>query len=147
MKTIIHRSDCPMSFSLDFFGDKWAPLILRDIMFWDKSSYGEFLASEEKIATNILSDRLAMLYKEGFLVKNVSPNNKSKFIYTLTDKGIDLVPLMVELMIWGSRYISFCCPELYVEKVRTNKEQFIRETQEKLLSERHTLLKSLLPEE
>ena len=140
MKPIIHRSDCPMSYSLDFFGDKWTPLIFRDIMFWDKTSFGEFLGSSEKIATNILNDRLSLLHREGFLLKSVSPSNKSKFIYGLTDKGIALVPLMVELLIWGAQFNPDGGPELVLEKINRNKKMFIKELQEKLTSRRKSLV-------
>lgn len=125
-----------MSYSLDYFGDKWTPLILRDMMFYDKTSYSEFLASSEKIATNILTDRLNILHKEGFLIKSISPLNKSKFIYGLTDKGIELVPLMVELLIWGAKFNPDGGPQLVLDKIKKNKSKFIKEIQEKLLNKR-----------
>ena len=104
MKKIINRSSCPVSFSLDYLGDKWVLLILRDLIFSDKSTYGDFLTSEEKIATNILADRLKLLQENGFIESTVSPEKKNKFIYNLTDKGIDLIPVVLELMVWGSKY-------------------------------------------
>ncbi len=104
MKEIKPRSLCPVSHSLDVLGDKWTLLILRDIVFKDKSTYGAFLQSEEKIATNILADRLAMLESEGLVSKAVAADKKSKFTYRLTEKGIDLVPVLVELTLWGSKY-------------------------------------------
>lgn len=140
MKTIVHRSDCPMSYSLDFFGDKWTPLILRDVMFYDKTTFSEFLGSAEKIATNILTDRLNMLNNEGFLIKSVSPTNKSKFVYGLSDKGINLVPLMVELLIWGALYSPDGGPQLVLDKIKKNKTIFIKELQEKLASRRKLLV-------
>src|SRR4051812_32962671 len=104
MKDIKPRSGCPISFSLDFVGDKWMLLILRDMVVAGKSTYGDFLASEEKIATNILADRLGILEKHGFVTKQVGADKKSKFTYTMTEKGIDLVPVIMELTIWGSKY-------------------------------------------
>jgi len=98
------RSDCPISCSLDVFGDKWSLLIIRDIMLRGKLSYSEFLESEEKIATNILSNRLNVLVNEKILTKKISPENKSKYIYSLTEKGIDLVPIVIEIMDWGAKY-------------------------------------------
>jgi len=98
------RSDCPISCSLDVFGDKWSLLIIRDIMLRGKLSYSEFLDSEEKIATNILSNRLNVLVNEKILTKKISPENKSKYIYSLTEKGIDLVPIVIEIMDWGAKY-------------------------------------------
>ncbi len=81
------RSDCPISCSLDIFGDKWSLLIIRDVMLREKMSYSEFLASEEKIATNILVNRLQVLEAENILVRETSAVNKSKFLYSLTQKA------------------------------------------------------------
>lgn len=104
MKEIQKRSGCPVSFSLDFLGDKWTLLILRDMVLYDKTSYGDFLASEEKIATNILADRLSTLEHYGFINKKVSPEKKNKFLFSMTEKGIELVPMLMELTIWGSKH-------------------------------------------
>ncbi|MBD1386704.1 helix-turn-helix transcriptional regulator [Mucilaginibacter rigui] len=104
MKEIQHRSNCPISYSLDYLGDKWVLLILRDLIFTNKSTYGDFIASEEKIATNILADRLKLLEENGFIKSTVSAEKKNKFIYNLTEKGIDLIPVIMELMVWGSKY-------------------------------------------
>jgi DNA-binding HxlR family transcriptional regulator len=104
MKEIKKRSGCPVSFSLDFIGDKWTLLILRDIMLHGKSTYGEFSSSQEKIATNILADRLSMLEGHEFLSKQVGEDKKSKFVYRITEKGIELVPVIMELTLWGSKY-------------------------------------------
>jgi len=132
MKEIQHRSDCPIAYSLDYLGDKWVLLILRDLIFTSKSSYGDFLNSDEKIATNILADRLKLLEANGFIKSSVSPEKKNKFIYNLTEKGIDLIPLIVELMIWGSKYDSYNVKEV-VKKLEKDKEGTIRELREKLL--------------
>jgi DNA-binding HxlR family transcriptional regulator len=104
MKEIQKRSGCPVSFSLDFLGDKWTLLILRDMVLSGKASYGDFLSSEEKIATNILADRLATLEHYGFITKQVSPEKKNKFLFSMTEKGVELVPMLMELTIWGSKY-------------------------------------------
>jgi len=101
MKAIKARSDCPVSFALDFLGDQWTLLILRDMMLKNKSTYGDFLNSGEKIATNILADRLAALEQHGFVTKQTTSDKKSTFIYRMTEKGIDLVPVIMELSIWG----------------------------------------------
>ncbi|TWR24979.1 helix-turn-helix transcriptional regulator [Mucilaginibacter achroorhodeus] len=133
MKEIIHRSDCPISFSLDYLGDKWTLLILRDLMFTEKSTYGEFLTSQEKIATNILADRLRVLETNGFITSNVSPEKKNKFIYSLTEKGIDLVPVIAEFMIWGSKYDSYEVKDI-VKKLEKDKEDTLKEIRQRLLS-------------
>ena len=104
MKPQKPRSDCPISFSLDVLGDKWALLIVRDLVFAGKSAYGEFLQSAEKMATNILADRLATLESQGFVTKQVAADKKSKFTYRLTEKGLDLLPLVMEITLWGAKY-------------------------------------------
>ncbi|QEM06483.1 helix-turn-helix transcriptional regulator [Mucilaginibacter rubeus] len=104
MKVVEHRSNCPIAYSLNFISDRWVLLILRDLVFTDKSTYGDFLASEEKIATNVLADRLNLLEEHGFIESTVSEEKKNKFIYSLTEKGIDLIPAIAELMVWGSKY-------------------------------------------
>ncbi len=131
MKEIKNRSDCPISFSLDFIGDKWTLLILRDIIFGGKSTYGEFLSSKEKMATNILADRLSMLEINGFLNKQVGVDKKSKFVYTMTEKGIELIPLIMELTIWGSKFNPPGNTSL-VKELKKNKAVTIKAYQEKL---------------
>lgn len=131
MKDIQQRSGCPVSFSLDYLGDKWSMLILRDMMVYGKSSYGDFLTSEEKIATNILADRLSALEKYGFVTKRVSPGKKNKFLFNMTEKGIELVPVIMELFIWGSRY-NPPGDETLLKSLKEDKTGTIREYQEKL---------------
>ena len=103
-KSIEFRSTCPISTALDIFGDKWSLLIIRDLMFKEKSTYGEFLNSEEKIATNILADRLALLEAGNIISKNNHPDHKLKFVYKLTPKGIDLIPVLVEIIAWSEKH-------------------------------------------
>ena len=110
MKTVTMRSDCPISCTLDMLGDKWSLLILRDLLFFERNSFGEFLLSDEKIARNILSDRLEDLLAKGFLVKEVSPINKSKFLYYPTEKAVDLVPLLLQLSAWSRKHNKLCKP-------------------------------------
>lgn len=121
------RSDCPISCSLDVFGDKWSLLIIRDIMLRGKVSYSEFLASEEKIATNILVNRLNLLETEKILVKEVSSLNKSKFVYSLTQKGADLLPIVIEMMDWGANYNENCPRRDLGKRIRKDKISVIKE--------------------
>lgn len=134
MKSIQHRSDCPVAYSLDFLGDKWVLLILRDLMFTEKKSYGDFLTSDEKIATNILADRLKLLEANGFIRSAVSPQKKNKFNYSLTEKGIDLLPIIVEMMIWGSKYNPYEKKQL-VKDLEKDKNGMIMQIKEKLLAQ------------
>ncbi|HEY9257674.1 helix-turn-helix domain-containing protein [Chitinophaga sp.] len=121
------RSDCPISCSLDIFGDKWSLLIIRDVMLRGKVSYSEFLTSEEKIATNILVSRLNTLEAAKILHKEVSPINKSKFVYSLTEKGIDLAPIIIELMDWGAKYHDNCPRKDLGKKIKKDKAGATRE--------------------
>jgi DNA-binding HxlR family transcriptional regulator len=126
------RSDCPISCALDVFGDKWSLLIIRDIMLRGKLSYSEFLTSEEKIATNILVNRLSVLERENILVKQVAPTNKSKFVYSLTEKGIDLLPIVIEIMDWGAKYNANCPRKELGKRIKKDKAGVIKEYLEKL---------------
>lgn len=129
------RSDCPISCSLDVFGDKWSLLIIRDIMLRGKMSYSEFLESEEKIATNILANRLNVLEAEGILLKRVSPTNRSKYLYSLTPKGVDLLPIVIEIMDWGAKYNANCPRRALGKRIEKNKAEVIKEYLDKLKEE------------
>ncbi|HSW75216.1 MAG TPA: helix-turn-helix domain-containing protein [Candidatus Saccharimonadales bacterium] len=105
------RSDCPINYLLELVGDKWSLLIIRDMILNGKSSYGEFLASEEKIATNILANRLSALGDAGLISKRQNTDNKAKYVYTLTDKGVDLIPLFIEVILWSSKHSPLPIPD------------------------------------
>jgi len=98
------RSKCPISCAMDIFGDKWSLLIIRDMIFLQKKTFKEFFSSHEKIASNILSSRLKSLEKIGIISKNTSLKNKKTYIYKLTDSGLKLIPLFLEIIIWSKKY-------------------------------------------
>jgi len=128
------RSDCPISNSLDIWGDKWSLLIVRDLMFSKQCTYGDFLKSDEKIATNILASRLQMLEDNGVVTKHVHPESRSKVLYKLTQKGIDLLPLMIEINLWADKY--FMLPperKAMLVEIEKNKEAFINDKTIELL--------------
>ncbi len=100
------RSHCPINFGLEAFGDRWSLLIVRDIVFRGKKTYGEFLNSEEGFATNILASRLASLVREGILKKRAYRGDARKDTYLLTEKGLDLIPLLFEMLLWSAKYDS-----------------------------------------
>jgi DNA-binding HxlR family transcriptional regulator len=99
------RSDCPINLSLEIFGDKWSLLILRDIIFGGKRHFRELLHSEEGIASNILAERLRMLTREGIISKAGDPGHRQKVIYSLTEKGIDLLPVLAQIAAWGRKHL------------------------------------------
>jgi len=98
------RSGCPIAFSLDLFGDRWSLLIIRDIAFKGRKSFGEFLTAGEGIATNVLAERLERLEGAGVITKRRDPDNGTRFVYGLTERGIDLVPLLLEMIAWSGRH-------------------------------------------
>jgi Predicted transcriptional regulators len=133
MKKEKRRSDCPISSSLEVWGDKWSLLIIRDLMNFKKCTYGDFLKSPEKIATNILASKLQNLEENKIIVKMEHPDSKAKVLYKLTPKGIDLLPIMVEINIWAEKY--FTIPEDRIElvkEVKKNKEEFIKSMMKEL---------------
>lgn len=122
------RSHCPINFSLESFGDKWSLLIIRDIIFKNKSYYGEFLNSEEKISTNILANRLGLLENENIIRKRKDPANSSKYIYSLTEKGIELLPILLELIRWGAKHDPDTdAPDAFIEQLETDRKGLIAE--------------------
>ena len=100
------KSHCPINFALEAFGDMWSLLIVRDIINFHKTTYGEFLDSEEKISTNILADRLVRLEEVGIIRKEKDATDKRKDRYTLTQKGIDLYPMILEMVLWSAKHDS-----------------------------------------
>ncbi|WP_455205205.1 winged helix-turn-helix transcriptional regulator [Kaarinaea lacus] len=97
------RSTCPVANTLDVIGDKWSLLVIRDL-FADKSTYSEFQESPEAIPTNILADRLNRLVEQGLVEKSPYQERPVRYAYTLTPKGRDLGPLLVEMVKWGEKY-------------------------------------------
>ena len=117
------KSDCPIHFALEIFGDKWTFLIVRDLMFKGKHYYGEFLQMEEKIATNILADRLSMLEEASIVTKTVDKKHKSKQVYKLSQKGIDLWPILTEVIIWSAKYDKrTAAPAKFVRKAKKDRD-------------------------
>lgn len=136
MKAIKRKSACPINFALEIFGDKWTFLIVRDLMFKGKHFYGEFLLSEEGIATNILSDRLSLLESNGIISKSSDPSHKQKIIYRLTRKGIDLVPLLVEVIMWSAKYDKDSAVDMkFVKSVKQDKVGLISQISSCLVEE------------
>ena len=128
MKRVKRRSDCPISFALDIFGDKWSLLIIRDLIFKGKVHYGDFLESDERIATNILADRLQTLEHFGIITKATDTKLKNKIIYSLTKKGIDLLPMLIEMILWSSKYDpKTAAPKDFVTRAQKDKKRLMRD--------------------
>jgi len=136
MKKMKKRSDCPISCSLDIWGDKWSLLIIRDLIFSKKCRYTDFLKSTEGIATNILATRLQALEENKIIEKSDDPESKSKGYYKLTQRGIDLLPILIEIHLWSEKY--FPIPEdikTILIEVKKDKAEFINRAVEELTND------------
>lgn len=100
-----YRSRCPINMSVEVFGDRWTLLIIRDMMFGGKRHFRELQRSEEHISSNILADRLARLVEAGIITKRDDPSHKQKAIYSLTEQGIDLLPVLAQIGAWGVKHL------------------------------------------
>jgi DNA-binding HxlR family transcriptional regulator len=119
------KSDCPVHFALEVFGDPWSLLIIRDLMFKDRRTYTEFLRAEEGIATNVLADRLTRLEQDGIIAKGDAPNGTG---YRLTPKGIDLLPIMMEIIGWSAKHDPRTAADReFVRRLRTDRDAFVKE--------------------
>ena len=128
------RSDCPVSSSLDIWGDKWSLLIIRDLMFAKECTYGDFLKSPEGIATNILATRLQNLEENKIIKKSEHPESKAKVLYKLTQKGIDLLPVMIEINLWAEKYFPIPADrKSMLKEVKKDKAGFIKATIKELV--------------
>lgn len=133
MTEIKKRSDCPISNSLDIWGDKWSLLIIRDLMLAQQCTYGDFQKSKEKIASNILANRLQLLEETGLITKSEHPESKAKVLYKLTQKGIDLLPVLIEIQLWAEKYFTIS-PErkAILKEVKKDKTTYLKKTMKAL---------------
>ena len=133
MNKSIKRSDCPISCSLDIWGDKWSLLIIRDLMDKKECTYGDFLKAPEGIATNILASRLQVLEENKIIEKLAHPDSRAKVLYRLTNKGIDLLPILLEINLWAEKY--FTIPEdrkAILKEAKKDKTGFIKSMSKEL---------------
>ncbi len=105
-KRNIFRSDCPISSALDLFGDKWSLLIIRDLVYFGDRTFKDFSNSAERISSARLADRLCKLNVLGLIEKSKHPTNKKVYLYKLTDKGLDLFPVIAEFVMWSNKYLN-----------------------------------------
>ncbi len=100
------KSSCPISYSLDIFGDRWTLVVLRDLILHGKTRFAEFLSSDEHIASNILANRLGRLEEQGIIVREPDPDDRRQKICRVTEKGLTLTPVLLELAAWGASFDS-----------------------------------------
>ena len=122
-----HRSGCPVSISLEAFGDRWSLLIIRDLMVRGYRTFKEFEQSGEGIATNILASRLKKLRAAGIVDTEPDPTDGRKLNYRLTQKGIDLAPVLLELLIWGARHEQTGAPCQVIDHMEQNRQAVLAE--------------------
>jgi DNA-binding HxlR family transcriptional regulator len=118
------RSECPLNASVEMLGDRWSLLIIRDMMLRGFRTYKEFLECYEGIATNILADRLRKLVAYGILSTELDPSDGRKVIYLLTEKGIDLAPVLTEMVLWAAAHEDTGNQAL-VRQMQKDKKQFL----------------------
>lgn len=118
------RSGCPLNASVEMLGDRWSLLIIRDMMLRGSRTFKEFLGGYENIATNILADRLRRLESDGIIEMQRDPRDGRKQVYLLTQKGIDLGPVLAEMVLWASAHEDTGNEEL-VRELKKDKEKFV----------------------
>ena len=125
------RSGCPLNASVEMLGDRWSLLIIRDMMLRGFKTYKEFLKCYEGIATNILADRLRKLVAHGIIATEPDPSDGRKVVYRLTPKGIDLAPVLTEMVLWAAAHEETGNQAL-VRLMRKDKEQFLAGVRKRL---------------
>ena len=131
------RSNCPIANALDFVGDKWSLLILRDLIFFKKQSYSDLKNSDEAMATNILSSRLEKLESDGLIIKTIDEKDKRKKVYSLTSVGIDMLPILLEMLVWSSKHSTDTdIPEGIIERIEQDRKKLIEEIESSLVDKK-----------
>ncbi|WP_276351465.1 winged helix-turn-helix transcriptional regulator [Cohnella caldifontis] len=135
MKREENKSRCPINFTVEIFGDIWSLLIIRDMIALGKKTYGEFLDSAERIGPSVLADRLAHLERKGIIAKRTDEADKRKFIYSLTEKGLDVIPIVYESAVFGSRHSPDPdAPDVWFESLKHDKEKVLKLWREAVVS-------------
>ena len=123
-----HRSGCPVSIALDLFGDRWSLLIIRDIMVRGYRTFRQFQSSGEGIASNILAARLRRLKAAGIIESEPHKEDARSLAYRLTERGIALAPVLLELLIWSGKHEETAAPVEFVQQMESNRQAVIDET-------------------
>lgn len=121
------RSGCPVSISLERFGDRWSLLIIRDMMVRGYRTFKQFQQSGEGIATNILADRLERLRAAEIITAEQDEADGRRVVYRLTEKGVDLAPVMLELLLWAAKWEETAAPCEVMRHMETNREAALEE--------------------
>ena len=135
--SISFRCDCPITSALDVLGDRWMLVIVKQMLIEDAMTFKDFVESPEAIATNILTSKLRALEEHGIVRKRKLPNNKKTNLYVLTESGLSLTPVIVELALWSDRYLRELNPAIAdneaIELLRRDKQAFARKLQQEYI--------------
>jgi len=124
------RSGCPLNASVEMLGDRWSLLIIRDMMVRGYRTFKEFLSSDEHIATNILADRLRRLEDYGIITAQPDPSDGRKLFYLLTAKGMDLAPILTEMVLWAAAH-EHTGNQALVRLIKKDKAKFLAEVRKR----------------
>lgn len=119
------RSACPLNAALEMVGDRWSLLIVRDLMLLGRRTFREFLEGGERIATNVLADRLLRLEELGILERARDPSDGRRTLYKLTEKGFDLGPTLIELVLWAARHEATGGPKALLDEMKRHRGRFL----------------------
>jgi DNA-binding HxlR family transcriptional regulator len=132
---------CPIDFALDVFGDRWTLLVIRDLVFGGKRHFRELIQSPEGIATNILAARLKKLEASGIISRHPDPENRRQVVYELTEKGLDLLPILIETVLWGAKHDPKTgAPKSTISRMRNNRDEVVNEIAAALKQRRAQLI-------
>lgn len=123
------ESGCPIDYGLDIFGDRWTLLVIRDLLFVGKRHFKQLMESPERIASNILTVRLKKLEEKGLISRSPDPENRKQVVYELTQKGLDLTPMLIELIRWSATYDpNTAVPKLILDRIAKDRSGLIKDT-------------------
>lgn len=122
---IKRRSDCPLNVSLEIFGDRWTLLIVRDLMLKGRTRFGDLLDGGEGIASNILADRLSRLETYGLAERRRDPTDARRLTYRLTQRGIDLAPVLFEMILWAAQYEKTAAPPKEIDAMKRDRAGYL----------------------
>ncbi len=131
---------CPIAFALDTFGDRWSLLVIRDMVFKGYQRYNQFADSDEKIATNVLADRLIELEQLGIISKLKDPADGRRHIYLLTQKGIALLPVLIEMMQWSAEFdLNTMVKDEILDSIRQDRDAFMQQVRDAIVKRQSSL--------
>ena len=118
---------CPIDYAVTIFGDRWSMLILRDLLLANRRHYGELAAAKEGIASNVLAARLRKLQASGLIVARRASDDGRRIFYEVTDKALDLVPVLLEIGRWSAKHAETAAPPAWVRRFDADRDELVRD--------------------